>query len=342
MHLIHKLVQYGWPHGDFNQVASLYFVPPDLAMQQLYHFKEVDGTDYVTFQASALMLFGIPYFFMAAICAGVMAPVGLFVPTLLAGAAFGRAVGHILNVAFAGYVTDAGTYALMGAAALMGGMSRLTIAGTVILLEASGNSAYLLPLMLVFACSRYAGNAINAGLYDMIIELRELPFLEGSLKTLGLLNYHPIAEVMAHPAITLDEITRVGTVYQILSKKTHNGFPVVGRTGQLKGFIMRKHLCQLLKLKAFCTVSPLSAGSPDVDAESNWDPTGGSGEERPSIMGGKLRLNTTASVFYDTFERCYPQYPKIGDISLTSEEMVSLIINILAAAAAATAAPLQS
>ena len=34
-------------------------------------------------------------------------------------------------------------------------------------------------------------------------------FLEGSLKTLGLLNYHPVAEIMATPVMTLPEIVKV-------------------------------------------------------------------------------------------------------------------------------------
>ena len=40
------------------------------------------------------------------------------------GATFGRIVGHIMNVCFPGYVTDSGTYALVGASALLGGTLR--------------------------------------------------------------------------------------------------------------------------------------------------------------------------------------------------------------------------
>jgi chloride channel 7 len=181
-------------------------------MQQLYHFRESGDTNYATFDTGALLFFFIPYFFVAAITSGIYCPAGLFVPTLLAGGAYGRIVGHILNSAFGGYVTDSGTYALVGASALLGGMSRMTIAGTIIILEASGNSQYLLPLMLTFAGARYAGNAINEPMYDLQIRLKELPFLEGSLKTLGLLNYHPIDEIMAKPVVTLNEVINIRVI----------------------------------------------------------------------------------------------------------------------------------
>ena len=66
-------------------------------------------------------------------------------------------IGHILNHISPGWFADSGFYALMGSAAILGGMSRMTIAGTIIVLEASGNSEFLLPLMLTFAGARYAG-----------------------------------------------------------------------------------------------------------------------------------------------------------------------------------------
>ncbi len=300
--LLDDLVQYQCNTNQYNQLASLYYVPADTAMQQLYHFKEVGGTTYTTFDTGPLLLFFFPYFFLAAITSGTLCPAGLFVPTLIAGATFGRIIGHILNCAFPGFVTDSGSYALIGASALLGGMSRMTIAGTIIILEACGNNGYLLPLMITFAASRYTGNAINSPMYDMHIELKELPFLEGALRTLGLLNYHPVDELMAAPVVTLNEINKVGTVHQILSTKTHNGFPVVDKEGKLRGFILRKTLCTILKLKAFSTATSTS--------------TDANGEK-------VVHLSTSATIFHDTFERNYPHYPKIDDISLTQADMVS-------------------
>jgi chloride channel 7 len=314
--LLDELVQFQCGSNQYNQVASLYFTSSDIAMQQLYHYREYDGTTYTTFDTGPLLMFFIPYFFMAAITAGSMCPAGLFVPTLLAGASFGRIIGHILNCAFPGYVTDAGSYALIGAAAILGGMSRMTIAGTIIILEACGNSGYLLPLMVTFAAARYSGNAVNQPMYDMHITLKGLPFLEGSLKTLGLLNYHPIAELMAQPVITLQEINRVSTVYSILSTKSHNGFPVVDKHGHLKGFILRKTLCTIMKLKAFSLpTTTTTMADPTRNSTTSKDPTISKGEV-------VIQLSPAATVFHDTLERNYPHYPKIEEINLNATDMV--------------------
>eukprot|EP01038_Epipyxis_sp_PR26KG_P010242 gene10242-13776_t len=319
LELLTKLVQFQCKPNFYNQLASLYFAPSDTAMQQLYHFKEIGGTNYVTFETGALMLFFVPYFLLAAITSGALCPAGLFVPTLLSGAAFGRMIGHILNCAFPGYVTDSGTYALVGASAILGGMSRMTIAGTVIILEASGNSGFLLPLMLTFAAARYTGNAINEPMYDMHIGLKGLPFLEGSLKTLGLLNYHPIAEIMSQPVITLNEINRVGTVHNLLSTKTHNGFPVVDKKGHLRGFILRKSLCNIIKLKAFSP--PVSQGTYSSQKSVTENDTSSESDLKSNTSSGMVQLAPIATVFHDTLERNYPHYPKIEDISLTPTDM---------------------
>ncbi len=83
-------------------------------MRQLFHFREVDGAGLNTFTSGPIILFFVPYFILAAITSGVLCPAGLFVPTLLSGAALGRLFGHWLNMAFPGKVADSGTYALIG------------------------------------------------------------------------------------------------------------------------------------------------------------------------------------------------------------------------------------
>lgn len=305
--LLERLVRFQCSEGYYNQLASLYFTSGETAMRQLFHFREVDGIGSHTFTSGPLILFFIPYFLMASITSGVMAPAGLFVPTLLSGAAFGRLIGHWMNLAFPGRVADSGTYALIGAASILGGMARMTIAGCVICLEACGNITYLLPLMVTFATSRYSGNAINHPMYDMQIILKKMPFLEGSLHSLGLLNYYPISKFMATPVLTLNEVEKVSKVLDVLKNTNHNGFPVVNREGKLRGLILRKTLVTLLKLKAYCT--PVSDSLPQPD--------------------GGVTLAQAATVFYDTIERAYPHYPDNKSIKLSEKEMVTSVISLL-------------
>ena len=218
-------------------------------------------------------------------------------------------IGHWLNQLFPGQVADSGTYALIGAAAVLGGMARMTIAGTVICLEASGNITYLLPLMITFAAARYTGNAINEPMYDMQIRLKEMPFLEGSLHSLGMLNYQPVSSIMGQPIVAIHEIEKVSRVMDILTNTTHNGFPVISNDGKLRGLILRKTLCSLLKLNAYST--------PTTSNDLIDDPL-------PHVEGGILfRLDQAATVGYDTIERTYPHFPDVKSIKLSEKEMVS-------------------
>lgn len=302
--LLTELVQFQCEPGEYNQLASLYFTSGDLAMRQLFHFREFNGEGANSFTFGPLILFFIPYFLLAAVTSGCFAPAGLFVPTLLSGAAFGRFFGHIFNSLFPGRVADSGTYALIGAAAVLGGMARMTIAGCVICLEACGNIAYLLPLMVTFAAARYVGNAINEPLYDTQIFLKDMPFLEGSLHSLGLLNFQSISEVMAQNVVTLYEIDKISTILHVLQTTNHNGFPIVNREGRLRGLILRKTLCGMLKYKAYSvpTGAPASDGSDGIE------------------------VIPASTVNYDTLERTYPKFPEISDIKLSDTEMVKSIL----------------
>jgi chloride channel 7 len=342
--LLNELSPFQCSSGQYNQLASLYFVEPDIALRQLFHYREYDGTDYATFDTIPLLLFFVPYFLMAACVSGVFAPTGLFVPLIIAGSAYGRLWGHLLNAAFPGYVADSGTYALIGAAALLGGMARMTISGTVIMLEAAGNMMYLLPLMVTFGAARYSGNAINHGLYEIQIELQNYPFLPSSLRSLGLLNYYPIHEIMAAPVMTLQQIEKVGKVYRLLMDTDHGGFPVVGKNGHLVGLILRKTLCSLLKLKAY-SVPQTAVGGESLKGKGGggegdlFRVRGGGGvgglsekdEEAKSLLErkGEMVLAPAATVFYDTLERPYPRYPQIRDIRLDPHEMVVCVDALL-------------
>ena len=62
-------------------------------------------------------------------------------------------------------------------------MARMTISLTVIILEATGDVQYIVPLMLTVMFARFVGNIYNDGLYDIHIKLKKVPFLPESEDT---------------------------------------------------------------------------------------------------------------------------------------------------------------
>ncbi len=79
---------------------------------------------------------------------GLSVPTGLFVPSILTGAAYGRLVGIFVADMHPAHNIDEGTYALLGAASFLGGCMRLTVCTCVMLLELTNNLA-LLPLVMM-------------------------------------------------------------------------------------------------------------------------------------------------------------------------------------------------
>ena len=71
-----------------------------------------------------------------------------------------------------------GTFALMGAASFLGGVVRMTISLTVILIESTNEITYGLPIMVTLMVAKWTGDIFNEGLYDIHIELRKIPLLE--------------------------------------------------------------------------------------------------------------------------------------------------------------------
>jgi chloride channel 7 len=191
--LLSELVSFRCKAGEeYNELASLMFTEPGVAIRQLFHLHKHAFSD------AALFVFFLSYISMAVIVYGIAIPSGLFVPSLLSGATFGRLFGNLLHKVHKD-IAFSNTYALVGAAALLGGMARMTISLTVILLECTGNEQFVLPLMLTLMTARLVGGLFNDDLYHIHIHLKKgVQFLEAELKSIT--RHHEYVGLLKLPA----------------------------------------------------------------------------------------------------------------------------------------------
>ena len=216
---------------EYNEVASLYLTDSDTAIRQLFHFREIgDHEGYYTFSTAALVLFFLPYWGSACLIYGASVPAGMFVPSLLSGASLGRLVGHLLHKLddSRGTFADSGTYALMGAAAMTSGIARMTISLTVMILEATGDMQYVLPLMLTVMSARLIGNLFTEGLYDLHIHVKRLNFLEEDEGICKMVELHDLTvkEIMTSSPIVMYPLMRVRDCEELMKTNSHHCFPV--------------------------------------------------------------------------------------------------------------------
>ncbi|KAK1752840.1 H(+)/Cl(-) exchange transporter [Echria macrotheca] len=92
---------------------------------------------------------------MTILTVGSRIPSGLIVPALAAGAIFGRLVGQIVPD------TSAAIFAMVGAAAFLAGVSRMTVSLTVIMLELTGEVEYIPPFMIAILTAKVVVDALH-------------------------------------------------------------------------------------------------------------------------------------------------------------------------------------
>ncbi|KAM5152398.1 H(+)/Cl(-) exchange transporter 7 isoform 2-T4 [Mantella aurantiaca] len=281
------------PDGQYNAMASAFFTTPESSVRRLFH--DPAGS----FNPQTLGLFTLLYFFLACWTYGLTVSAGVFIPSLLLGAAWGRLFGILITKISTETISwaDPGKYALMGAAAQLGGIVRMTLSLTVIMVEATGNVTYGFPIMLVLITAKMVGDIFVEGLYDLHIKLQSVPFLHWEAPVTS----HSLTarEVMSTPVTCLRRREKVGIIVDILSDgaSNHNGFPVVennsGQPPRLCGLILRSQLIVLLKHKVFVERENMS----------------------PNLRQLKLK----------DFRDAYPRFPPIQSIHVSQDERECLM-----------------
>merc|ERR1719369_78270 len=225
--------------SSFSSSQKLFINLGGECIRSLFHDAE-------NFDQRMLLFFAILHYVQTVWTYGLGVPSGLFVPSLLGGAAFGRSIGQVLNL-FGDNFASPGVYALIGATAMLSGMARITISLAVILMETTGEAEWGLSIFLTVMAAKWTGDLFNKGIYDIHIDLRHVPLLEGRAEKPMLMLQ--ASDIMATTVKSSPVIAVVKDVLDMLENCRHNGFPVIdAMNNTFVGLVERNTLHHVLAL----------------------------------------------------------------------------------------------
>ncbi|KAL3893783.1 MAG: hypothetical protein SGCHY_005637 [Lobulomycetales sp.] len=142
-----------------------------------------------------------------------------------------------------------GTYAIVGAASMLAGVTRMTVSLTVIMFELT-----VLPIMVAVMLAKWIGDKIeHESIYDGLIHLKQYPFLDPREDFIGKNN---LAKDIMTSADVLDVIdiskpNSIRDMRKFLEDCKFKGYPIVSSADEmgLLGYIGREDLLLALKKK---------------------------------------------------------------------------------------------
>ncbi|KAF8910368.1 chloride channel [Mucidula mucida] len=185
---------------------------------------------------------------------GIKVPAGIFIPTLGVGACAGRVLGIFVQylqinhpdapvvITSTGIVP--GLYAMVGAAATLSGVTRTTVSLAVIMFELTDTLTYAVPVMLSVLVAKTVADALEPkGIYDLVIDLSQLPYLDSKVEyTWGNLTISDVT-VRDVEAIRVDQSNTVESLRDQLQDlvsmgNDDGGFPILRTYGEDDGLRM--------------------------------------------------------------------------------------------------------
>ena len=259
-------------------------------------------------------------FLLASITFGLQIPAGIILPSMAIGALYGRAVGIIVQVwqsnhsnalIFATCEPDIpcitpGTYAIIGAAAALAGVTRMTVSIVVIMFELTGALTYVLPIMIAVMISKWVGDAFGRrGIYETWIHFNEYPFLDN--RDESTVPDVPVSQIMTQMQ-DLSVLTATGhtiqSIHDMLVAQPYRGFPVVNNTNNniLLGYISRTELIYAIRLAAAeprklpPSTEVFFSHQPGADTQATLDLRPWM-DQTPITLNAKSSLQLTLSMF---------------------------------------------
>ncbi|TMW55821.1 hypothetical protein Poli38472_008469 [Pythium oligandrum] len=205
-----------WP-GEFARLKSLEELAILFTQEQLPESWQIVSKFY------SLAILSITYIILLPLSISLQIPTGIWLPTFIAGAAFGRMFGEALRSIHGLEEITPGAFALAGAAAFAGASTR-TVSAAVITLEITGS----MPLMLPIFCTVLAAIGVfnmcpEQSVYDTLLLISGMPYLP-------LVDFDPklVASDIVEPLLVyVTKRTTVGRLLLTVMRMKDQDLPVV-------------------------------------------------------------------------------------------------------------------
>jgi chloride channel 7 len=157
-----RCLQFSCGPKRYSDLATFFWTLPEEAIRSLFD-RKTSVEAHIPYQV--LVVFCIFYFLMAAVSYGMAVPGGLFVPCIIIGASYGRLVGLTVQYVLTANTPSGstppliipGVYAVLGSASMLGGLTRMTLPITVMMIEITSDAQFLIPIMLVVLLAKVVG-----------------------------------------------------------------------------------------------------------------------------------------------------------------------------------------
>ena len=144
-------------------------------------------------------------------------------------------------------------------------------------MEGTGETKFLLPIVVTTVVSKWVGDLFNHGIYEIGMELKHYPYLEHHVHRSY--DQHTIGEAMSRNVTCLRAVEKAETIEAVLNDTSHNGFPVLSKAGNFLGIVRRDQLVAMLESCVF------------IEGREGGSGGGGGG----TIAGAATRLERAAS-----------------------------------------------
>jgi len=154
-------------------------VPEKTVLQEMFSQKPLTEQEKNHWNDPSILINLVLYFFlkflMIILAVSLPIPSGVFTPSLLLGAVFGRFFGYVLRLMFGVHIHET-TYAIVGATCMTASVTR-TLSVAMIVFEINGELSYLVPVLVGVIISYAISNSMGRSIFEILLDMKDLPYL---------------------------------------------------------------------------------------------------------------------------------------------------------------------